>query len=140
MTLPALNYVAVLVAGVLIFMLGGLWYSPVLFAKPWMAQMGRTEVEFKAAAADMNMGTSYGAVFVCGLLSSWALAVVLYGLGVTTALEGASVAAVCWLGFAGATSFGTSMFSLEKRGLWMINTAYNLVAFVLAGIVLALWR
>ena len=38
MTLPALNYLAVLVAGIVIFMIGGLWYSPVLFAKPWMAQ------------------------------------------------------------------------------------------------------
>ena len=140
MTLPALNYLAVLAAGVLIFMLGGLWYSPLLFAKPWMAQMGKTDADFKAASANMNMPVSYLMVFLCGLITAWALAFVIYGLGATTAVAGAGIAAICWLGFAGATSFGTSLFSLEKSGLWMINTSYNLVAFVLAGILLALWR
>ena len=140
MTLPAPNYLAVLVAGVLIFMLGGLWYSPVLFAKPWMAQMGKTEADFKASAAGMNMPLSYLMVFLCGLITAWALALVILGLGATTAMSGAGVAAICWLGFVGATSFGTSLFSMERRGLWLINTTYNLVAFVVAGIVLALWR
>lgn len=140
MTLPVLNYLAVFAAGVLIFMLGGLWYSPVLFGKRWMALLGKTEADFKANAAGVNMAANYIAVFLCGVLTAWALAVVLYGLGATTALAGASVAAICWLGFAGATSFGTSLFSLEKRGLWLINTTYNLVAFVLAGILLAVWR
>jgi len=37
MSLPPVNYLAVLVFGVVIFMLGGLWYSPLLFAKKWVA-------------------------------------------------------------------------------------------------------
>jgi len=32
MSFPVVNNVAVLVSGVVIFLLGGLWYSPVLFA------------------------------------------------------------------------------------------------------------
>ena len=35
---PAPNYLAVLVAGLVIFLLGGLWYSPALFAKKWIAE------------------------------------------------------------------------------------------------------
>ena len=45
MTLPIVNNVAVLVSGVAIFMLGGLWYSPVLFAKRWVKLIGKTEEE-----------------------------------------------------------------------------------------------
>jgi hypothetical protein len=112
----------------------------VLFAKPRMAGMGTTEAECTAKAARVNMGASVGAVLLCGLFSAWALAVVISGLGATTAFAGASIGALDWPHFAGATCFGTSLFSLEKRGLWMINTAYNLVALVIAGIVLALWR
>ena len=41
------NFVAVLVTGVVIFVLGGLWYSPVLFARRWVALMGKTEAEMK---------------------------------------------------------------------------------------------
>ena len=45
-----------------------------------------------------------------------------------------------WLGFAATTSFGTSLFSLQPTRLWIINTSYNLVAFVVAGVLLALGR
>ena len=37
------NFLAVLVTGIVIFVLGGLWYSPVLFARRWVALMGKTE-------------------------------------------------------------------------------------------------
>ena len=37
--LPHVNYLAVLVSGVVIFLLGGVWYSKLLFAKPWVALM-----------------------------------------------------------------------------------------------------
>ena len=38
-----INYWAVLVAGLAGFGFAGLWYSPVLFAKPWMAENGFSE-------------------------------------------------------------------------------------------------
>jgi len=41
------NYVAVLVCAVVTFLLGGLWYSPVLFAKRWVALVGLTEEQMK---------------------------------------------------------------------------------------------
>src|ERR1051325_1549607 len=45
------NYLAVLVCAVIIFLLGGLWYSPVLFAKRWVALQGKTMEEMQAAGA-----------------------------------------------------------------------------------------
>src|SRR5690349_16185250 len=65
MPLPQVHYPAVLVAGIAIFILGGLWYSPVLFAKRWVALMGKTEEELKAAASGP---VAYVIVFICGLL------------------------------------------------------------------------
>lgn len=66
MHLPEVNYLAVLTSGVVIFVLGGLWYSP-LFGGRWTALSGKTEAELKASAAGP---LSYLAVFVCGLLSA----------------------------------------------------------------------
>ena len=57
-----------------------------------------------------------------------------------TVLRGALVGALCWVGFAAATSFATSLFSGHPKALWLINSSYNLVSFVVAGIILALWR
>jgi hypothetical protein len=137
MPLPQVNYLAVLVAGIVIFMLGGLWYSPVLFARRWVALMGKTEEELKAAASGP---VAYVIVFICGLLTAFALAIVIHQFYPVTVGTGVLVAVLCWAGFAGATSFGTALFSGQPRGLWLINSAYNLVAFVAAAVILSLWR
>src|SRR5881397_2052774 len=44
------NYVAVLVATVAVFILGWLWYSPLLFFKPWMRMRGQDPVAAMAGA------------------------------------------------------------------------------------------
>jgi hypothetical protein len=140
MEFPQLNYLAVVVCGVLIFMLGGLWYSPLLFAKKWMALMGMTEADIEAASKRTSMPLQYLAVFICGLVTATVLAVVVEQFKDLTAPKGALIGAICWLGFAGATSFGTALFSMKPKQLWLINSGYNLVAFVLAGAVLGAWR
>jgi len=137
MHIPHVNYLAVLVTGVVMFALGGLWYS-VLFGKKWIALMGKTEEELKAAAN--SAAISYLSVFICGLLSSLVMAIILNHFNDLTPLRGAEVGVVCWVGFAGATSYGTSLFSMQPRLLWLINSGYNLVAFVIAGVILAVWR
>jgi hypothetical protein len=140
MQLPAVNYLAVLVGGVLIFILGGLWYSPVLFAKKWMALHGKTEAEMKAAAATTSLPLMYLRAFLCGLISSWVLAVVLHHFTNLTPLRGALAGGLCWLGFAGVTSYATALFSMKPKGLWLIDTGFNLVSFVLVGVLLAVWQ
>src|SRR5256886_12575204 len=44
------NYLAVLVAAVAVFVLGWLWYSPLLFYKPWMRLRGMDPVAAMAGA------------------------------------------------------------------------------------------
>jgi len=127
----------VLVSGVAIFLLGGLWYSPALFAKPWVRLMGKTEEELKAGAGG---ALPFVLAFLCGLAVALAMAIVLnhfQPLGVMKAIE---VAVVCWIGFAAATSFGTAIFSSTPRALWMINSGYNLVSFIVAAVIEAVWR
>jgi len=105
MTLPVVNNPAVLASGVVIFILGGIWYSPVLFAKRWVALIGKSEVELEVSAGSMP-------------------------------LDGA----LCWLRFAGATSYGTALFSGKRKALWLIDSGFNLVSFIVAGVILTLWR
>lgn len=139
MTLPAVNYLAVLVAGVVIFVLGGLWYS-VLFAKRWMALMGKTEEELKASAAGSPVALLYVGAFLCGLVIAWAMAVILNHFAPVTLGRAAAVDFLCWLGFAAPTSFATAIFSQTPKGLWLINSGYNAVSFVAAALVLGAWR
>ena len=138
MSFPVVNNVAVLVSGVVIFLLGGLWYSPVLFAKRWVALIGKSSEELRAKAG--NIPASYLFVFVCGLATAWVMALVVGNFATATAIDGALIGALCWLGFAGATSFGTALFSGKPKALWLIDSGFNLVALVLAGVILAAWR
>jgi len=138
MSLPVVNNIAVLVSGVVIFMLGGLWYSPMLFAKKWVALIGKSDEQLKAAAG--NMPTSYLLVFVCGLATAWVMALVVGNFAPASALDGALIGAICWLGFAGATSFGSALFSGKPKALWLIDSGFNLAAFIIAGLILATWR
>lgn len=133
------NYLAVLVAGLVIFLLGGLWYSPALFAKKWVALQGRTMDQMKADAAGANMPLMYLSAFIGGLITAWVMAMFLAHTGHYGWMQGAHLGALAWLGFAAPTSYATAMFSMKPKQLWLIDTLYNLVAFVLAGAILGAW-
>ena len=95
MHLPHVNYFAVLTSGVVIFILGGLWYS-LIFAKPWMALMGITEEKmkaFKESPAAKMMPLMYFAALICALLIAWVLAIIINHFGEVNAIRGAEVGA-----------------------------------------------
>jgi len=138
--MPPVNYLAVLVAGILIFALGGVWFSKALFARRWMALYNRTDEQIQKDMENTNMGAMLAQVFVCGLLTAFAMVVIIDHFPPYTITRGIEVAALCWLGFAGVTSYGTNLFSMKPKGLWIIESGYNLVAFILAAIVLTVWR
>src|SRR5690349_835084 len=127
-----INYLAVLVAGIIIFLLGGLWYSPVLFAKRWTALQGMSEEEMRAAAKAGGAG-NYVQVFLCGLVISYVLSVIIghFGNHPLDALRGAEIGALVWI-IAAAASYGTALFSFKPKALWAIDTGFNLVSMVIA--------
>lgn len=140
---PTINYLAVLVSGIVIFALGGLWYSPVLFARRWIALQGRTEEQERAQAAAANMPLMYVSAFICGFVTAWVMALILAHIATSlelNAAHGALIGFMVWLGFAATTSYATALFSGKPKQLWLIDSAYNLVCFVLAGMILAVWR
>ena len=59
MEFPEVNYLAVLAAAASAFVLGGLWYSPALFAKKWMAYTGHADCDGDKPKG--NMGVIFAA-------------------------------------------------------------------------------
>lgn len=143
MQYPAINYLAVLVSAIIIFALGGLWYSPALFARRWIALQNKTEEQVRAEAGAANMPVLYAIAFICAFIQSWVMAMVIGHMAQVAEMSVAHAAifsALLWLGFAASTSYATAIFSAQPKALWAINSFYNLVSFVLAGIILAVWR
>jgi len=136
MTFVEINYLAVFVSAVLIFLLGGLWYSPLLFAKQWMSVINKSEEELKKDAKPTN----YLVAFLQGLISVYILAIFISWAQAATLGSGAWIGFMCWFGFAGTTSLVHSIFAGRNSKLWMIDSGYTLVSFILSGIILAVWK
>ncbi len=129
------NYLAVFVGGIISFLLGGIWYSK-LFGKLWMSEIGKSEDELKKISRPIN----YFFSFILGLMTSYILAHIIIFLGINSVLEGIEVAILCWIGFTGATSYSQNMFEGRTQKLWMINSGYYLVAYILNGILFTVWK
>lgn len=131
--MPEFNVWAVLVAAVSSFVLGGLWYSPVLFGKAWQRETGLSD----ETLARGNMALIFGLAFVLSLAAAFVFALF---LGPRPSLElgvGAGVSAgLFWVG----SSFGINyLFERKSAKLFAINAGYHALQFTLIGLVLALW-
>jgi len=129
-----LNFLAILATAAATFLVGGLWYSPVLFGKAWQRETGLTDAALKAR----NPMKIFGPAFVLALLMAFNLAAF---LGPDATL-GFAVAAAFAAGF-GWVALGmgvTYLFEARSYKLWLIDAGYHAVSFTLMGAILDLWK
>jgi hypothetical protein len=131
--MPEFNLWAVLVAALSGFVLGGLWYSPVLFGKAWQKETGLSDEQL----AQANMALIFGLAFVLCVIASFVFAMFLgprppLALGLGAGFS----AGLCWVG----ASFGINyLFERKSLKLFLINAGYHTLQFTLIGLILALW-
>jgi hypothetical protein len=134
-----INYAAVGVAGLGYWVLGAVWYSPLLFARPFVSLMNWTPEQL-AAAESAGAGKQVAVAFVTSLLLAYVLAHVLRFAGAETARAGAAAAFVLWLGFVATSNLETVIFESRPLGLYLINNGYHLVGMLGMGALLAAWK
>ncbi len=134
------NYLAVFLACLAGTAVGFVWYSPLLFAKPWVKLMGHTMESMKAN--QKAMGKTYLVSIIVSLLTAYVLAHVMtlsenffHYDRLTTGLMSAFW---MWLGFVAPVQLTDVLFGGKKVQLFLINTGYQLVALLAMGVVLAL--
>lgn len=134
MNLETINWLAVLVAAISSFAVGGIWYSPALFGKTWMKASQLTEDQIKQG----NKGKIFGFTFVFSLLMSANLAMFLNDAKTDLAWGvSAGVLAGIWTFCAIAIH---SLFELKSWAFILINGGYSLVSLALMGAILGAWR
>ncbi|MCI0583646.1 MAG: DUF1761 domain-containing protein [Chloroflexi bacterium] len=137
--LATVNWLAVIAGTVVYFVLGAVWYSPVLFAKPWQAAIGWDE---SRQPPQMNPIT-YVVPFLLYLAAGIAMALLAAATGTDTLTEGIVLGLVTGLGFALPMVGVEATFDPNKpRPLtWFgITTAYHLIGFVILGAVIGAWQ
>jgi hypothetical protein len=140
MYVMGINLWSVLVAAVATMVVGFLWYSPLLFARPWMVLMGYDPND-KAKLAEMQQGAGkmYGLSFVASLVSAAVLAKIIAITTVNSALYGMKVGSAVWLGFVATVQLTGVLFAKQPTKLYLINTGYQLVCYLVMGAILAVW-
>jgi hypothetical protein len=140
MTFMNINLLAVLAAAVATMVVGFLWYSPLLFARPWMVAMGYDpEDKSRMKEIQKSAGKSYAISFVASLVSAFVLAKIIYVTTVDTALYGMKVGFAVWLGFVTTVQLTAKVFGNQSTKLYLINTGYQLICYLVMGVILAVW-
>jgi hypothetical protein len=143
MTMPfkiaEVNYVAVLVAGLVAFLVGGVWYTA-LFGKLWIRLQGYSNEKIKEMKANMSPVRFFGGMLLSYLVLAWVVAIILTGLPDPDARTGAILGFLLWLGPAAAIGFTGHLPSDKPLAVYLIDTGCQLVYLVLMGLLLGAWR
>ena len=130
-----INYLAVLVASIIQIILGALWYSPVLFVKPWLNSIGKSMPTSKPK----GMAMSYIGMIVSTLIMNYILAHFIQYAGATDVVGGLLAGFWIWLGFVATTSLGLVLWEKRSVKWYVITTGYYLIALLISGVILAVW-
>ncbi|MEX2657084.1 MAG: DUF1761 domain-containing protein [Balneolales bacterium] len=131
--LLSLNVWAVLVAAVLYFLLGALWYS-LLFANVWMKLRGLNKEDMEEPDKLIFLWS-----FLLQLVATCVLALFLQAMEVGSASHGAVAGFGAGAGLVFTLAGSTGLFSNVKIGLHFIDNGYHVVGLTLAGVVLGAW-
>jgi len=127
------NFLAVVVAAVSSFLLGGLWYSPALFGKTWQREASDTRKHGEGHPAKV-----FGLSFLFALIAALAYAALLPApaTALQAALQGVAIGA-CIV----AASFGINyQFANRTTKLLLIDGGYHTAQFCIYGLIIGLWR
>jgi hypothetical protein len=126
------NYLAALVAALSSFLIGGLWYSPILFAKAWMRETGLTDEQLRT-----GLGRTFGGAFVLSLVMALNLG---FFLGPTAGVAwGATAGALAGVGWVASSLAVIYLFERRSLTLILIDGGYQAVAFTVMGAILGAW-
>ncbi len=138
-----INWLAVFVAALANFFLGALWYSKLLFAKPWAKEIYGVNdpSEIKAKG---NMGFTMGMAFVMTFVTAFVVGVFMYMPDESIMLKqrlmwGMGCAGLISL-LVGANTYKHYLFESKSFKLVLINVSHDVVCFLLMAVIMIYWR
>ncbi len=135
-----INYLAILVASVLAMGLGALWYGP-LFGKKWLEVIGADSEDLqKREEMQKSAGPLYLVQFI---LTLFQVLVLTWLIGENTALNGIEHSLWIWAAFIIPTIAAGAMWNNDAKNVkwarFLITGGYQLVTFLIFGLILTFW-
>ena len=138
MTFAGINYLAIVIAAVVAWLAGAVWYGQL--AKPWVAAHGKTMDQFKAEQA-AHKGTvhawlPFALAFVAELVMAYVLAGMVGHLGSVTIRSAVISALFVWAGFMVTTMLVNNAFAGRRYVLTALDDGHWLVVVIVMGVVI----
>ena len=138
-----INILAILVAVVVNFIIGFLWYTP-LFGKAWGKEMGY-DPDMKPETSTLLKGMSF--MVIGNFLFAWVFAHNIAAWGFVPGVQemgelpnAFSAAIFTWIGFYLPSHLGATVWEKHSWKLFAINTGYHLVSLIVVAMILTYWK
>lgn len=135
MDISTLNWFAIIVATLSNFLIGGLWYSPILFGKIWMQENKFSDEDMKKG----NMPKIFGLTFLFSFVMAFNLAMFLND-SKTTISWGAIAGFLAGFGWIAMSQFVIGQFERKTTRYMLIHGGYVTISFIVMGLILGAWR
>lgn len=134
--LQHINWIAVLVAGLVYFFLGAIWYTS-LFGKKWRSYnsslMNNTNAK-KGAGVIMLIS------FILMLICAFGLALIIIRLDISGWMSGLKIGLITGICFSATAVHISYLYEKRPLGLHLINGLYNVAGNIIAAMIICSWR
>jgi hypothetical protein len=128
--LNEINWFSVVLATVLAFVTGGLWYSPLLFGNQWAREVGNSDEKIK----NSNKALIFSLAFILNFVSAFFLDIFIGPI--SDAIGGFTIGLTVSLAFICAALGTNYLFALRSFRLFLIDAGYFVLYFSVMGIIL----
>jgi len=133
--LDQVNWLAVIVGGVLFMVVGFVWYARPVFGDAWGKMVG---IDLENMQSGPGIGFLY--TFIGALVASLTLSLLIITMGSTSFVDGLLAGVLVGVGFVATGFLSTNVFEGRPMKLWLIQSGYQVVTLALVGGILAIWR
>lgn len=132
--LASLNWLSIIVATIVYFILGALWYSPVLFGNIWMKLR-----DLDPDTMEQPNPIIYLYSFILQFIGVISLALFITALGIDSAGNGALIGFGAGAGFVFSLAGTTGIFTDIPMKLHFLDNGYHVAGLIIAGFILGVW-
>jgi len=133
-----INYAAVITCAVAFFILGAAWFSA-LFGSIWAEELSKHNIVITQPTSTQLM-TKMGLNFLKNGIIALAMAYAVAITGSVTASSGLILGAIIAFGFAVPAMADIFIWESRSIKLFLIDTGYQIVGFIMTAVILSVWR
>lgn len=138
MTVPEINYIAVVLATISSMIVGSIWYTPKVFGNYWMKLSGITPSGNARDAVRPIIVT-----VIVSFITAWVLAGATFisfeFYGGSFLVNALITAAILWAGFTAARFVTHDQFDGRPWQLTLLNSVHELVTVLIMALIIGVW-